>query len=77
MNITIKGVRKIILYALTFLILSAFSLGQMGHPAETAIRLPAPIKIADKPDEKDMSAIKFTALPFILAFKHFVLDREE
>jgi hypothetical protein len=74
-----KEIRRIILYTITFLLLFAFSINHRGHLAGKTNNFhdSTNLNIVEKGSEKEMSAIKFTALPFILAFKHFILDREE
>jgi hypothetical protein len=65
------------MYTFTFLILFTFTLSLQGNLVRKNLDRTAPVKVVDKESEEDMSTIKFTVLPFVLAFKHFIMDRDE
>lgn len=61
--------------ALTLLVI--FTVWKNGAKSiERAPQTP-PIERNDTGSENEMSAVKFTVLPFILAFKHFIVENEK
>jgi hypothetical protein len=71
------GIFKLILIVAIVVISGTFSFYQINQWKE----VPAPVVettgIVDKNSEGEMSAIRFTTLPFVLAFKHLVADRND
>ncbi|MBR9999335.1 MAG: hypothetical protein KFF73_10205 [Cyclobacteriaceae bacterium] len=71
------GTRKFFLYVVVFLIICTYSLCQKRILMKEVTKQTVTTEMVDKSSENEMSAIRFTTWPFILAFKHFVVDREE
>ena len=70
-------IQKILLFALALALMVTFSVWQNGiHKGQLAGQA-IPVESVKKTGDSEMSAVKFTTLPFILAFKHFIVEREE
>lgn len=68
---------KILVFTAVFTLLVIFSLWK-NSTNDLGIRQQIPpVEKNDQRSENEMSAVKFTALPFILAFKHFIVENEK
>jgi len=68
---------KILIFAGLFTLLVIFSLWRSGiKDLGVSAQIP-PVEKNEQRSENEMSAVKFTALPFILAFKHFIVENEK
>jgi hypothetical protein len=68
---------KILVFTGLFTLLVIFSLWKSGtRDLEISQQIP-PVEKNDQRSDNEMSAIKFTALPFILAFKHFIVENDK
>lgn len=69
--------QKILLFALALALLVTFSVWRNGIHRDQLAGQATPVERVKKTGDSEMSAVKFTTLPFILAFKHFIVEREE
>ena len=70
------GIRKIFLYGMITMMIGVLSLCQEKIvTSELPPEEPAQV-ISEESQDGGMSAVRLTTLPFILAFNHFVADRE-
>jgi hypothetical protein len=70
-------IQKILLFGVTVMMIAIFSFYQKKIHSGPAIPPTTQVEMIEKSSKNEMSAIKFTAMPFILAFKHFIVEREE
>ena len=70
-------IQKILLFALSLALLMTFSVWRSGIRWDQLEGQATAVERVKKTGDSEMSAVKFTTLPFILAFKHFIVEREE
>jgi hypothetical protein len=70
-------IRRVVSFTLILTLLLAFSIWQKGLKKEQQTKLTPPVEQIEQAGDNEMSAVKFTALPFILAFKHFIVENEK
>lgn len=70
-------IKEILLYAVSVAMIVTFSICQKRNHADHPVTKSVQVEVVGQSGKNEMSAIKFTALPFILAFKHFIVEREE
>lgn len=71
------GKRSILFPVIIFLVICTLSFCQVKNQVREQTSEAASNELAGEKSESEMSAVRFTALPFVLAFKHIVADREE
>ncbi len=70
-------IRKVLLSAMALVLILCLSFWYNGIQKDPLTGQVVQEERINKTDDQEMSAVKFTTLPFILAFKHFIVDREE
>ena len=71
------GKSSIIFPVLIFLVICTLSFCQLKNEVRERAAEEVTSGLVGEKSESEMSAIRFTALPFVLAFKHIVSEREE
>jgi hypothetical protein len=71
------GKPSIMFPVMIFLVICTLSLCQLKNEVREQASEEAISGLVGEKSESEMSAVRFTALPFVLAFKHIVSEREE